>query len=217
MKPLATQTRARQAAAGRGGFTLAEAAVTIAIVAITLSAVMQGLEGAKLTAAHTHNTKVAKELAQLTLGNIEQGLWWDEIETLRTGSYAEQDYPDFYFELALGDETFLEYEEAQDPYARFDNWEYKRQQERDQEFYGDETEEEAQATEPYEQVRIRVTFPKLRGFDNQVILERWIRWEQVYGEEEEEETEEEGAGGDPAGDPAAGGAGGEGTPPAGDR
>ncbi|MCZ6597416.1 MAG: hypothetical protein O7B99_07255 [Planctomycetota bacterium] len=202
--------RTQRRRSGREGFTLAEAAVTIAIVAITLTTVMQVLQGTKLTAAHTYNIKVARELALLTLGDIQQGLWWDDIETLRTGSYADQDYPDFYFEIALGDEAFLEYEETDDPYARFDNWAYKRQQERDQEFYDDEESEEGEVTEPYEEVRIRVTFPKLRQFSNEVILERWVRWEQVYGEEEEEEEEEgegeSGEAGDPAGSAGAGGA-----------
>ena len=185
------------------GFTLIEAAMTIAIVGIALSAVMQALEGAKLTAAHTLNSKLARELGMMTLGEIEHGLWWDDIETLHTGSYADQDHPEFYFELALGAETFFEYDDEEDPYRQFDNWAYQR--ERDLENADrTEDEEDEEAIEPYEQVRIRVTFPKLRNFDNEIVLERWIRWEQAYGEDEEEEAATE------TGEPGDGGAEGAG-------
>ncbi|MCP3917409.1 MAG: type II secretion system protein [bacterium] len=190
----------------RSGFTLAEAAVTIAIVALTLSATMQSLEVSKLKAAHTQNQKTAKELGLMTLGAIESGKWWDEIETGRTGSYADNDYPDFYWEIALGDETFIEIEDNEEG-SSFDNWQHRRDLQLEAE-YNDRSEnpddeEDEEATEPYEQVRVRVTFPKLREYDNEVILERWIAWEQVYGEEEDEE----GAEGEDAGGANGGGGG----------
>ena len=199
MKPLRDKSSA--------GFTLIEAAMTIAIVGMTLSAVMQALEGAKLTAAHTLNAKLARELGTMTLGEIERGLWWDDIETLQSGSYADQDHPEFFFELALGEETFFEYDEREDPYRQFDTWAYQRERElENSDRAGDEEDEEA--TEPYEKVRIRITFPKLRNFDNDIVLERWIPWEQVYGKDEEEEAEgETGGSGGGAGGAAPGGVG----------
>ncbi len=59
MKVLA-QPRARSAS--QAGFTLAEIAVTIAIVALVLTMMLQGLEGAKYSAAHTRYRKTAYEL-----------------------------------------------------------------------------------------------------------------------------------------------------------
>ena len=52
----------------RAGFTLAEVAVTLVIVAIGPTLVLQGLNTSKMSAAQTHNRKVARELALLTLG-----------------------------------------------------------------------------------------------------------------------------------------------------
>ena len=48
--------------------------------------------------------------------------------------------------------------------------------------------DEEDAEEPYEKVRIRVSFPVLSEYSNQLELERWIPWDQVYGEEEDEES-----------------------------
>ena len=53
-----------------GGFTLAEAAITIAIVAIVITMVLQGLEGAKQSAAHTRYRKTAYELGTGLLGDV---------------------------------------------------------------------------------------------------------------------------------------------------
>ena len=50
--------------------------------------------------------------------------------------------------------------------------------------------EEEDAEEPYEKIRVRVTFPILSEYSNQLELERWIPWDQVYGEEEDELSRE---------------------------
>ena len=81
----------------RGGFTLAEVAVTIAIVGIALTLAMQTLNGATLRAAHTRNMKTARELGLYTLGQIEAGLYWEDIEAGLGASYSELDFPDFYY------------------------------------------------------------------------------------------------------------------------
>ena len=49
--------------------------------------------------------------------------------------------------------------------------------------YGEE------AVEAFEKIKIRVTFPKYGDQRNEIELERWIPWEQVYGEIEEESEE----------------------------
>ncbi len=178
----------------RAGFTLAEAAVTIALVAVTLTVLLQSLEGSKFMAAHTRDQKIARELALATLAEIEAGLWQEELEFTRSGNYAEEDDASFWWELAVGDETFSD-APLDDPNAPFDNWAHREelQRERDAE---DDVEEDEEATEPFEKIRIKVSFPQYGDFKSELTLERWIRWEQVYGEDEEEE------GGGPAGEPA---------------
>lgn len=199
----------------RSGFTLAEAAVTIAIVALTLTAVMESLERAKLKAAHTQLEKTAKELGMMTLGAIESGMWWDDIESGRSGSYADNEYPNFYWELALGEETFIEVEDNEQG-SGFDNWAHNRELALEREYSSsssNDDDEDEEAMEPYEQVRIRITFPKLREYENEVILERWVAWEQVYGEDEEEEGEGDGEGAGNAQGSTGGNNRGTGTPP----
>ena len=167
----------------RAGFTLAEAAITIALVALTLSTVLQILQGSKFTTAHTRDLRRARDLALTTLAEIESGLWWDIIDSTRSGNYVAQELPYFYFELAVGEEGFYEDEDLDESGRPFDNWAYKR----DLELEDYDSEEDEEATEPFEKIRIRVTFPKYGELPNELILERWIPWEQVYGEPEEEE------------------------------
>ena len=64
-----------QASRDRSGFTLAEIAVTIVIVGIGLVLVLQGLNHSKMTAAHTRNMKLARELGHLTMGQVEAGIY----------------------------------------------------------------------------------------------------------------------------------------------
>jgi prepilin-type N-terminal cleavage/methylation domain-containing protein len=168
----------------RAGFTLAEVAVTIVIVGVGLVLVLQSLNSAKLTVAQTRNLKLAKELAMFTLGQIESGKYWEDADRGRfEGTYADQGYPDFHFEVVLGEETFRE-EYEEDPARAFDNWRY------DEDYDQQEEDAEEQAEEAYEQVQIKITFPAIKQADNTLILERWIAWDQVY---EPAEKEEEGA------------------------
>jgi prepilin-type N-terminal cleavage/methylation domain-containing protein len=168
----------------RAGFTLAEVAVTIVIVGVGLVLVLQSLNSAKLTTAQTRNLKLAKELAVFTLGQIESGKYWEEADRGRfEGSYADQGYADFSFEVVLGEETFRE-EYADDPSQAFDNWRYD-------EDYDEKDEDEEQAEEAYEQVQIKITFPAIKKADNTLILERWIAWDQVYEPAEAENEEPE--------------------------
>jgi prepilin-type N-terminal cleavage/methylation domain-containing protein len=154
------------------GFTLAEVAVTIVIVGIGLILVLQGLNTAKITAAQTRNVKLARELALLTLGQVESGLFQDDIENGLTGSYADQGYPEFGYEVAVGDQTFVE----RDPNAAHDSW-AKTQEELDEA-------EESDVQEPFEKVKVKISFPKFAEYENEKVFERWIPWEQVYGSEE---------------------------------
>jgi hypothetical protein len=174
----------------RGGFTLAEAAITIAVVGIALSYTMKSLNNATFTAAQTRNVRLARELGMMTLGEISAGVWWDDIEMTRTGSYAGQDHADYYFEIALGDEQFSE--SADDGTERpFDNWAYREEQRREAEDYDEDAESEE--VQPYEKVRIKIQFPKLLEFEHEITLERWIPWAQVYGPDDEALTTDEAA------------------------
>jgi prepilin-type N-terminal cleavage/methylation domain-containing protein len=171
----------------RAGFTLAEVAVTLLIVSMGLVLVMQGLTAAKHSAATTHYRKVARELGGLSLGQLEAGLFWEDLQgsnssgDVLTGNYAEEGYEEFSYELVLGDEQFSEESGRYDENGAYhDTWAYQRERERDRK---DDDEEEDAVTEPFQKARIRVTFPKLGEADNTLVIERWIPWDLVYGNE----------------------------------
>ena len=190
------------------GFTLVEAALAIALVGMALTATLQILQASKLSAAHTRDQKTARVLALKTLGEIESGLRWDELDegALLSGSYAEDDYPAFYWELAVGDQQFSIQEDT-DPYGPIDNWALRR--ERDEYLAANEDDDllEGESAEPYEKIRIRVTYPKYSNFKNELTLERWIRWDQVYRPAEGDDGEES-APAEPEEPDGSGGAGG---------
>ena len=198
----------------RAGFTLAEIAVTIVIVGIGLVLVLQGLNHSKMTAAHTRNIKLARELGLLTLGQVEAGIYRDDIAEGLRGDYSQEGWPDFQYEVAVGDMTFegQPAEAYDEPSRRFDNWAAAREEEQAQSDASTSEEEDEESVEPYEKVRIRVTFPKLGEAKNELVLERWIAWEQVYGAAEGEATDvdaagEGGAAGQAGGQPRAQGGG----------
>ena len=174
--------------APRSGFTLAEVAVTIVIVGIGLTLILQGMNTAKMSAVNTHNTKLARDLALETLGEIESGLYREDLEDsddVLSGSYAERGYPEFYWEIVLGDETFPDLEGRAESQLH-DSWRpdpYEDEADEDK----DEDEDDEEAAEPYEKVKIRITFPKLQEYGNTLILEKWMDWEQIYGPIEEED------------------------------
>ena len=180
--PSAARTRIARFAASRGaraaGFTLAEVAVTIVIVGIGLLMVLQGLNTAKITAANTRNYKLARDLALLTLGQVESGEFQKDIENGLTGSYAEQGYPDFTYEVIVGDATFRD--KAQNPSGAFDSWAPTDAQLAQQQKDKDSDQPPAQ---PFEKVKIRITYPKMSEFPNELVLERWMPWTQVYGDQ----------------------------------
>jgi prepilin-type N-terminal cleavage/methylation domain-containing protein len=195
----------------RSGFTLAEVAVTILIVGYGLLWILQGLNAAKMTAAQTRNMKLSRDLALMTLGQVSSGQFQEEIENGLSGTYAEEGYPQFSYEVKVGDESFTE-GTAED--GSFDTWrhqqELKEEREARQARDSEEEEEELdpqERDEPFEKVKIRVTFvPKIRVGEteqpNELVLEEWMPWKQVYGEKEEGEAP---AGGAEAGTPPAGG------------
>lgn len=174
----------RRARPGRGGFTLLEVAVTIVIVGIALTLVLQVLNSAQVSALQTRNEKLARELGLLTLGRIAAGLYREELRERFYGSYADELQPDFNFEVALGDETFREQvsnRPGSTPYYDAWNDEERLREKREKD------EEEGKTEQPYERVKIKVSFPKVEDYVDHLILERWIPWKQVYGESEEDQ------------------------------
>jgi hypothetical protein len=165
--------------------------VTIVIVGIGMLLVLQGLNSAKMTAAQTRNTKLSRDLALLTLGQVASGMFQEDIENGLSGTYAEEGYPQFSYEVIVGDLTF-----TTDDYGsggNFDTWEHQRQLEADQKARDsrDEKEDPKDREEPFEKVKIKVTFlPKIRvgeqELKNELVLEQWIPWRQVYGQNEED-------------------------------
>lgn len=160
----------------RGGFTLAEVAVTLAVVGLALVWMLQALNTAKITAAQTRNLKLARELALLTLGQLESGQYQEEIDDDEIqGTYAEVGYPDFSFEAVIGDANLPP--PADDP--AFDNWlEERRQAE-------DDAEDEEEVEQAYERVQVRVSFPQMLELPNELVIERWLPWSLVHPSEEE--------------------------------
>ncbi|MEM6567429.1 MAG: hypothetical protein AAF957_03405 [Planctomycetota bacterium] len=200
--------RVRRAASGassaHAGFTLAEAAVTIAIVALVLTMMLQGLEGAKFSAAHNRYRKTAYELGVGMLGEISAGIWREELDSGSSGSFADLDEPDYFWEVALGDEVFeTDGDEGED--RPHDNYASRREWERNQDDGDDEEDEENE--EPFEKVKLRITYPKLSDYPDELVLETWIPWTQVYGEDEEEEL----SGGNNVGGPSGANGGGQGS------
>jgi prepilin-type N-terminal cleavage/methylation domain-containing protein len=163
----------------RAAFTLVEVAVAILIVGIALTLVLQSLNTSKLRAKQTQNLKLARELGTLTMGRLSAGLYREDIDSYYTGSYSEEGYPEFSYEIVLGDNSFPELEDYEEG-VRFDSW-------YDEDLNEEDDDEDAE--EPYEKIRIRVTFPVLSEYSNQLELERWIPWDQVYGEDEDDALE----------------------------
>jgi prepilin-type N-terminal cleavage/methylation domain-containing protein len=184
-------TRRLRRHSGARAFTLVEVAVAIVIVGMGLVYILQALNVSKLTAAHTRNSKLARDLALQTLGLVESGVLQEDIARGLTGSYAEEGYPEFNYEVLVGDATFSEQEDD----GTFDSWKPRTRAELEQaEEDREKTDEERQEEEqPYEKVKIRVTYPKIHEFTNELVLERWVPWSQVYGESEEEEEAAQGA------------------------
>lgn len=170
--------RERRARA-RSGFTLVEIAVTIVIVGIGLTLVLQALNTATTQAGQTRNMKVARDLGLLTIGRISAGLYRDDIRDRFYGTFGEEGYPNFEFEVAMGDEVFDEQQDFDDPNRPYyDSWNDPNRLDDD---------EDEESTQPYEKIKVKVFFPKLRDYKNYLILESWVPWEQVYGPDEDEE------------------------------
>lgn len=208
------RTSTDRAASRRGGFTLAEVAVTLVIVGIALVLLLQGLGGSKAQAFYTRNLKIANQLARQTLGEVSAALYQDDAEFGLEGTYADGGFPEFRYEVWFGEDEFPN--DGADERDGFDSWEHQREREREleedderngsQEPGSDEDDDEDR--EPFEKVRIRVTFPVIGKYDDFLVLTEWIPWDQVYGvEEEEEDASAPGSEGD-AVDSGGGGSGG---------
>ena len=200
-KPLPLAREGPPGGRRRRGFTLAEAAITIAIVGLTITYTLQALTSAQTTAAHTHEMKLAREMALRTLGEIATGQYQAEMNDVIQGTYPEDEAPYMSYQIAFGDASLPSHGEPRDDgyTERVDNWENRRQWSEQQN--ADSTEEESQ--EDYEVVRIRVIFPKhTEELDDFIEFEAWIPWDQGYGAEEEtteageELPDDEGAGGE---------------------
>jgi len=108
------------------------------------------------------------------------------------GNYGEQGYEEWLWEVVFGDETFSDEleENGSIMFDTFRDRERRQEEARDKADRNDkDKEEEEETTEPYEKVRIRVSFPKLGEFPNTLTLERWMPWEDVYGPEAAEDGE----------------------------
>ena len=89
--------------------------------------------------------------------------------------------------IAPADPESIDAWETDEDGRPFDNFEARRDWEDDQD---DGTEEEDEETdEPFEKIRLRVTYPAFSSYPSEITLEQWIPWDQVYGKDEEDEDE----------------------------
>ena len=182
------------------GFTLAEVAVTLVIVSFTLVLVLQGINVARSTAFNSHNRKAARELALLTLGRIESGLFWEDLDGDTgsfAGTYAEEGYEAFSFEVSIGEDLPVQEDAERGDY--FDNYAYRRNQdlERQEDEEGSSSAEDTpfgsgSTGGSYERISVRVTFPVMGEASSELQLERWIPLEQVYGSDPDVDEAAEG-------------------------
>ena len=175
----------RARARASAGFTLAEVAIVILIVGITLVGLLQGLSKARLTMAHTKNLKIATQLALLTMGQIESGEYIEDDMDGLSGSYAEEGYGEWFFEVLVGEETFSEQATNSADRGFFDSISFREERRLENEEEEDDREDEDL---PFEKVRVRVQFPGFLELKDSIVIERWIPWEQVYGPSEEDEA-----------------------------
>jgi hypothetical protein len=141
--------------------------------------------------------RLARELALLTLGQIESGLFEEDLENERIdGNYSEEGHPDFFFEAVIGDENFRPDENDQ---QAFDNWRHE-QALKERELSNKQKEEEEEAEQPYEKVQIKVTFPEIQELESEYVLEKWVPWAVIHPPDENDKD----AAGDATGDAAPG-------------
>jgi prepilin-type N-terminal cleavage/methylation domain-containing protein len=189
----------------RRGFTLAEVAVTIVIVGIGMLLVLQGLNTAKMSALQTKNLKLSRELALLTLGQISAGLFQEDIQNGLHGTYAEEGFPDFTYDVAVGDVALpVSAGSRGSTDNSFDSWNRPidtrttttDQQQQQQQEQDDKSKKDPKdvSDQPYEKVKIKVGFPVIRiekdELKHELVFEEWIPWKQVYGSNEVESADE---------------------------
>jgi prepilin-type N-terminal cleavage/methylation domain-containing protein len=194
---------ARGHGAERGGFTLAEVAVTIVIVGIGMLLVLEGLNMTKMSALQTKNLKLSREFALLTLAQISSGLFQDEIQNGLHGTYAQEGFPDFIYEVAVGDVALTTSDGSRAATdGSFDSWNRPVDTRTSTSTSTTDSEKDDKSKkdpkdvvdQPYEKVKIKVSFPAVRidkdELKHEIVLEEWIPWKQVYGSNEAESADQ---------------------------
>src|SRR5689334_21321551 len=87
---------------GQAGFTLLEALAAIAILSIYILSLTGIRTDALVTATRTRNQRLARELAEKKLAEVESGA----VENLESGvEHAFEKYPRFSWTILIGDES----------------------------------------------------------------------------------------------------------------
>ena len=128
-----------------------------------------------MTAAHTRNLKLSRELALLTLGRIESGLYQEEHRRRdHRGQLRRGGLPGLHLR---GRDRRREPARARSTTARSSTTGQSREDEQAE----DEDEEERRAA-LREGPDPRHRSPRSSELKNELVLEHWIPWDQVYGD-----------------------------------
>ena len=119
------------------------------------------------------------------------GLFQEEIQNGVHGTYAQEGFLDFTFDVAVGDVALPVTAGSRGGNDNtFDSWARPVDSRTDTTQDKDKSAKDPKEVtdQPYEKVKIKVTFPTLRiekeEQKHELVLEQWIPWKQVYGSNE---------------------------------
>ncbi|HKB14410.1 MAG TPA: hypothetical protein VKF62_00010, partial [Planctomycetota bacterium] len=165
------------------GFTLAEVLLAVAILAFGLVSVMVARGRAVETAFVARNLKVARQLAEGLLAEIQSGLHEDLLDGA-SGDFTEANYPAFEWRVFVGDESVAAAYESKDDESLAGFFADKEAARREAEASGEDL-----PPEPNTSVAVRVTFPTLGQERGVFTLEARVETAAIDGEEGEGTTE----------------------------
>jgi prepilin-type N-terminal cleavage/methylation domain-containing protein len=188
---------------GRGGFTLIEVTLALAILAFGLVSALLAREKARDVAFVARNLKLARLLGGNLLAEIQSGLREDLIDG-SAGDFFDEGYPEFDWTVAIGEESVAAAEDYRDAESLSGYYAEREASRVEAKAAGEEI-----PPDPWTVVAIRVSYPTLTEERGVFVLHGRVKTAVLEGDFEallEEATE--GEGGDPGAGSEGGGAGG---------